>query len=246
MSRMKRLLLLACLIAASLVGHAQEAMQAAINEIKLSGKYFTAEATASNEADAKRMAMMSLMGNIAGYCEENEMVEVAEAIVSKEVESKTMRRGEATLVMVYVPRSIVNGSAATATSTARVQQPQETPPAPPKTPLAASTPQPSNVASRADVPNIISRLCGVDSYASMQFLLGKAQDNGMVEFWGKYRTASNPDACYLVAVDVERHVVGVLSPKHGGERTNLKTGAAVDTDGMNAFANCVLFCVFVK
>ena len=169
------------------------------------------------------------------------MAEVAETTVSKEVESKTMQRGEAMLVMVYVPRSIVNGSTATAASTVRAQQP-----ASPKAPLAETAPQLSNVASMADVPDIISRLCGVDSYASMQFLLEKAQDNDMVEFWGKYRTASNPDTCYLVAVDINRHVVGVLSPKHGGERTNLKTGTAVGTDGMNAFANCVLFCVLVK
>lgn len=241
MNRMRRFWLSVCFIIVSVMCNAQEAMQAAINEIKLSGKYFTAEATADTEADARRMAMMGLMGNIAGYCEENELAEVAESIVNKVVLSKSMQRGNATLVMVYVPRGIVNGSTVTTASTVLTQQPQAIPPAP-----MASAPQHSNIASQADMPNIISRLCGVDSYVSMQFLLDKALDNGMVESWGKYRTAGNPDACYLVAVDIERRIVGVLSPKHNGIRTNIKTGAALDTSGMSVFANCVLFCVCVK
>ena len=47
----------------SLLGVAQDHIEA-INEIKLSGKYFTAEATASNVEDANKLALMSLIENI--------------------------------------------------------------------------------------------------------------------------------------------------------------------------------------
>ena len=45
----------------------------AINDIKLSGKYFTAEAPASTEDDAKKLALMGLMEKLSAYCEEMEI-----------------------------------------------------------------------------------------------------------------------------------------------------------------------------
>ena len=66
----------------SLLGMAQDHIEA-INEIKLSGKYFTAEATASNVDEAHQLALMSLMENISGYCEEMELPEISEDKVKK-------------------------------------------------------------------------------------------------------------------------------------------------------------------
>ena len=83
----------------SLLGVAQDHIEA-INEIKLSGKYFTAEATASNVEDANKLALMSLIENISGYCEEMELPEISEENVKKALLSKRVKRGEAVMILV--------------------------------------------------------------------------------------------------------------------------------------------------
>ena len=93
----------------SLLGVAQDHIEA-INEIKLSGKYFTAEATASNVEDANKLALMSLIENISGYCEEMELPEIPEDKVKAALLSKTVKRGDAVMVLVYVPRDIVKAT----------------------------------------------------------------------------------------------------------------------------------------
>ena len=60
----------------------------AINDIKLSGKYFTAEATASTEDDAKKLALMGLMEKLSAYCEEMEIAEIGEDRVREALLSK--------------------------------------------------------------------------------------------------------------------------------------------------------------
>ena len=79
----------------------------AINDIKLSGKYFTAEATASTEDDAKKLALMGLMERLSAYCEEMEIAEIGEDRVREALLSKNVKRGESALVMVYVAKDIV-------------------------------------------------------------------------------------------------------------------------------------------
>lgn len=65
------------LVACALSCFAQDTVEA-INEIKLSGKYFTAEATAASVDEAKNNAFRNLKMNIANYCEEMEIKEVSE------------------------------------------------------------------------------------------------------------------------------------------------------------------------
>lgn len=64
-------------------------------------------------------------------------------------------------------------------------------------------------------------------------------DNGLVEDWGKLRTMSDPNACYLIMLNIDRQIVGVLSPMQNGARINVKTGAVMDTESMNKFTNCI-------
>lgn len=56
----------------------------------------------------------------------------------------------------------------------------------------------------------------------------------------------NSDDCYMIMVNMERLIVGVLSPLVNGQRKNVKTGAMMDSESMNVFANCVPFCVLIK
>ena len=176
----------------------------AINDIKLSGKYFTAEATASTEDDAKKLALMGLMERLSAYCEEMEIAEIGEDRVREALLSKNVKRGESALVMVYV----ASGSSA--------------------------------------LPNIIKQINEIDTYASMQYLLEKAMDNGLVEDWGKLRTMSDPNACYLIMLNIDRQIVGVLSPMQNGARINVKTGAVMDTESMNKFTNCIPIGILLK
>ena len=68
---------IAALMIFALQGVAQNTIEA-INEIKLSGKYFTAEATAPNQDEATNQAMGNLIESIGNYCEEMEIEEVGE------------------------------------------------------------------------------------------------------------------------------------------------------------------------
>lgn len=214
----KKLLLASLgLIACSWTTCAQDT-QDEINKIKLSGKYFLAEATASSKDEAMKIAFGNLMVNISGYCEEKEMEEIPESKVREALKSKSMRRGDEILVLAYVTKDIASSS-----------------------PVMAK-----DDAAPLNTPDIITRICGADAFAIMKYLLDKAVDNGVVKTWGKYRTFSNPDKCYLVMLNADRRIIGVLSPEHNGRRKNVKTGELIDREGMNTFAQCVPFCVLVK
>lgn len=189
-----------------------------INKIKLSGKYFLAEATASSKDEAMKIAFGNLMMNISGYCEEMEMEEVPASKVREALKSKSVRRGDEILVLAYVTKDIASASPVMAKDDAAPQ----------------------------NTPDIITRICGADAFAIMKYLLDKAVDNGVVETWGKYRTFSNPDKCYLVMLNADRRIICVLSPEHNGTRKNIKTGKLIDREGMNTFAQCVPFCVLIK
>ena len=80
----------------------------------------------------------------------------------------------------------------------------------------------------------------------MQYLLNLAEDNGLIDSWGKKRLMSNPDNCYIIMVNTDRQIKGVLSPMMNGQRKNVKTGVMMDSESMNVFANCVPFCVLIK
>lgn len=216
----------------SLLGMAQDHIEA-INEIKLSGKYFTAEATAPNVDDAKKLALMSLMENISGYCEEMELPEISEGKVKTALLSKSIKRGDAIMAMVYVPKDIVKVHD-TVTFT-------------PNNHVAGASAQTNNLANTpVDVPDIIKQICNIDTYASMQYLLNLAEDNGLIDSWGKQRLMSNPDDCYMIMVNIDRQIKGVLSPMMNGQRKNVKTGDMMNSESMNIFANCVPFCVLIK
>ena len=98
--------LVVALVACALSCLAQNSIEA-INEIKLSGKYFTAEATAASVDEAKNIAFSYLKENIANYCEEMEIEEVAEDKIMANLQQKSVNRGDAVMVLVYVAKTIV-------------------------------------------------------------------------------------------------------------------------------------------
>lgn len=211
---------------------AQDSIEA-INDIKLSGKYFTAEATASSESEAKELAFMGLMEKLYSYCEEMELAEIGEEKVKLALLSKCVKRGDVVLTMVYVAKEVINGKKPTITFT-------------PNNNTITTIPHVSSVIAGLDVPNIIKQIKEIDTYASLQYLLNKAMDNGLIDNWGKYRTVSNPDVCYLVMINADRQIVGVLSPNRNGVRTNLKTSMVMDSESMKMFTNCAPICVLIK
>ena len=221
------------LVACALSCFAQDTVEA-INEIKLSGKYFTAEATAANIDEAKNIAFSNLKENIANYCEEIEIEVVGEDKIKANLQQKSVNRGDAVMVLVYVAKTIVER--------------KEAVPIQPNTSVntnnnnANTTP----VLVSANWPEIIKKVCDVSSFAQLQYLLDKAMDNNLIDSWGKYNSMSNQNACYLVMMNVDRQIVGVLSPVKNDARTNVKTGIVVDSEGMKSFKNCAPICVRVK
>ena len=63
---------------------------------------------------------------------------------------------------------------------------------------------------------------------------------GEVSDYGSPRTMGNVEGCYILAVNEDKDVVGVLSPKTDGKRTDLRTGAVAD---MSRFKGCAAVCV---
>ena len=214
------------------LGFAQDSIDA-INEIKLSGKYFTAEATATNEGEAKKLAFMGLMEKLFGYCEEMEITEIEENKVKAVLQTKSIKRGDNILMMVYVTKDIVDGKKPTIVFT-------------PNNNAVTTIPHVSSATVSLNMPNIIKQIENIDTYASLQYLLDKAKDNGEVEDWGKYRTVTNPDDCYLIMINTDRQIVGVLSPNKNGVRTNMKTGKTMDSENMKTFINCAPICILIK
>lgn len=235
---MRDFILTIILLTFSLLGVAQNHIDA-INEVKLSGKYFTAEATASNIEDANKLALLSLIENISGYCEEMELPKIPEDKVKAALLSKSVKRGDVVLVLVYVPRDIVKATGTmTFTPYNHASEANNT-----ETITNSHT---STVNVQEGVPDIIKQISNVDTYASMQYLLNLAEDNGLIASWGKKRLMSNPDNCYMIMVNTDRQIKGVLSPMMNGQRKNVKTGVMLDSESMNEFANCVPFCVLIK
>lgn len=220
----------------ALQGVAQNTIEA-INEIKLSGKYFTAEATAPNQAEAMSQAVGNLIESIGNYCEEMELEEVSEAKIKINLLQMTVSRGDAVMVLVYVPKTIIKKDES-ANSNANVS--------PPPTTSVSTTPSTTSSTVASHWPDIIKKVCELDTFAQLQYLLNMAVDNNLVGEWGKFRSMTNPDACYLIMMNTDRQIVGVLAPVKNGVRINVKTGSGVDSEGMKTFANCAPICVRIK
>ena len=210
---------------------AQDTVEA-INEIKLSGKYFTAEATAASVDEAKNIAFIYLKENIANYCEEMEIEEVGEDKIKANLQQKSVNRGDAVMVLVYVAKTIVGK--------------KETMTFHPNTNTNNNNTNTTPVLGSANWPDIIKKVCNVSSFAQLQYLLDMAMDNKLIDSWGKYKSMLNQTECYLVMMNVDRLIVGVLSPVKNDARTDVKTGMVVDSEGMKSFKNCAPICVRVK
>lgn len=210
---------------------AQDTVEA-INEIKLSGKYFTAEATAASVDEAKNIAFSNLKENIANYCKEMEIEEVGEDKIKANLQQKSVNRGDAVMVLVYVAKTIVGK--------------KETMTFHPNTNTNNNNTNTTPVLGSANWPDIIKKVCNVSSFAQLQYLLDMAMDNKLIDSWGKYKSMLNQTECYLVMMNVDRLIVGVLSPVKNDARTDVKTGMVVDSEGMKSFKNCAPICVRVK
>ena len=216
------------LVSCTLSCFAQDTVEA-INEIKLSGKYFTAEATAASVDEAKNIAFIYLKENIANYCEEMEIEEVGEDKIKANLQQKSVNRGDAVMVLVYVAKTIVEKKEAMTFH--------------PNTSVNTNT---TPVLGSANWPDIIKKVCNVSTFVQLQYLLDMAMDNNLIDSWGKYNSMLNQTECYLVMMNVDRQIVGILSPVKNDARTDVKTGMVVDSEGMTSFKNCAPICVRVK
>lgn len=209
----------------------------AINEIKLSGKYFTAESTAASVDEAKNIAFRNLKENIANYCEEMEIEEVCEDKIKTNLQQKSVNRGDAVMVLVYVAKTIV--------------EKKETMVFHPSTSVNTNTNNNNTnttpVLGADNWPDIIKKVGSVSTFAQLQYLLDMAMDNNLIDSWGKYNSMSDHDKCYIVWMNVDRQIVGILSPVINGSRKDIRTGVAVDQENINhTFTNCAPICVRIK
>ena len=174
--------------------------------------------------------------NIANYCEEMEIKEVSEDKIRANLQQKSVNRGDAVMVLVYVAKTIV--------------EKKETMVFHPNTSVNTNTNNNNTnttpVLGEANWPDIIKKVCNVSTFAQLQYLLDMAMDNNLIDSWGKYNSMPYQNECYLVMMNIDRQIVGVLSPVKNDARTDVKTGMVVDSEGMKSFKNCAPICVRVK
>lgn len=233
-----RFIMTLVLCLAGVVGLRAQSGADRMNEIKLSGKYYTAEATDHDQDKAFVSAFGMLLGSINMALMEEEQPTITSLQLESHVKSIDIQRGADVMVFVYVEKSRLalmqtnGGGNATQPSAPKVQNHSESQPTKVQTEVRPAAP--------GVTPEVISRLVGVETFMSARWILDNARNMGEVSDYGSPRTMGNVEGCYILAVNEDKDVVGVLSPKTDGKRTDLRTGAVAD---MSRFKGCAAVCV---
>lgn len=238
-----RVLLLAALLLANGVAAVAQSAHERMNDIKLSGMYYTAESTAHNHDQAFMAAFNTLLSAI-----NMEQMELGHSpIVARQLEnhvkSLDIGRGQDVMVFVYVEKArlslmqdseVSSGSAPTASA-----QPSPSVSNPSTASTQPSAAQSPSTAASGALPDVVARLLNAESFTSAHWILDNACNAGEIAAYGTPRTMSHTDGCYILVVDADRRVVTVLSPKTGGRRTNLRNGSVADMAG---YKGCSAIC----
>ena len=169
---------------------------------------------------------------------EEEQPTITSLQLESHVKSIDIQRGADVMVFVYVEKSRLalmqtnGGGNAAQPSAPKVQNHSESQPTKVQTEVRPAAP--------GVTPEVISRLVGVETFMSARWILDNARNIGEVSDYGSPRTMGNVEGCYILAVNEDKDVVGVLSPKTDGKRTDLRTGAVAD---MSRFKGCAAVCV---
>lgn len=191
-----------------------------MNNIKLEGTYYTGEATAATAQEAEELAKLMLMENLDGKNVDDQKSQL------KKIEIK---RGDMTMVFVYLPKNAKK----------EVKKPTPVPtPTPKKTKTFENyTPNTEKALS------VIDQLLESQTYTAVETIIRHAQyDNPAIKY-GKPKDMANTDECYLIMIDQEWNVAGIISPKTDMGRKDLKTNQVVSSKD---YPKCAVICLKIK
>ena len=187
-----------------------------MNNIKLEGTYYTGEATAATAQEAEELAKFMLMENLDGKNVND---------LTSQLKKIEIKRGDMTMMFVYVKKE----------ATKEVKKPAPVP-APKKT-FENYTPNTEKASS------VIDQLLESQTYTAVETILKHAQyDNPAIKY-GKPKDMTNIDDCYLIMIDQEWNVVGIISPKTDSGRKNMKTKQLVSSKD---YPKCAVICLKIK
>lgn len=205
-----------------------------MNEIKLSGRYFTAEATAHDKEKAFLSAYSMLLSTINMERMEEGQPVLSSRQLESHVKSLDIQRGGDAMAFVYVERSRVavmqddssDGGAVCAPATFADQ----------------SSPSGSSASKAAvdGLPDVIGKLVAAQTFMTAQWLLDNALNAGEISGYGTPRSMGDVGGCYILVVSEDKDVLTVLSPKKDGVRIDLRSGSVAD---MGQFKGCAPVCV---
>ena len=188
-----------------------------MNNIKLGGNYYTGEATASSVQEAEEMAKMMLQENMEGKNVKD---------LQSQLKRIEIKRGDMTMMFLYVAKDAVT----------EVSKPAVTPHVQQKEVV--------NYTPHTEIRHaVIEQLLQSQTYTAAETILKHDQyDNPAIKF-GKPADMTNTDDCYLIMVDREWNVAGIISPKTAAGRKDMKTNQVVSSKD---YLNCAVICLKLK
>ena len=187
-----------------------------VNNIKLEGTYYTGEATATTAQEAEEMAIMMLMENLDGKNVDD---------LKSKLKKIEIKRGDMTMMFVYVEK----GTAKEVKKPALATTPKKT--------FENYTPNTEKATS------VIDLLLESQTYTAVETILKHAQyDNPAIKY-GKPKDMANTDDCYLIMIDQEWNVAGIISPKTDMGRKDMKTNQVVSSKD---YPKCAVICLEIK
>ena len=187
-----------------------------MNNIKLEGTYYTGEATAATAQEAEELATFMLMENLDGKNVNH---------LTSQLKKIEIKRGDMTMMFVYVKKE----------ATKEVKKPA--PAAAPKKTFENYTPNTEKASS------VIDQLLESQTYTAVETILKHAQYDNTAIKYGKPKDMTNIDDCYLIMIDQEWNVAGIISPKTDSGRKDMKTKQLVSSKD---YPKCAVICLKIK
>lgn len=193
-----------------------------MNNIKLEGTYYTGEATATTAQEAEELAKLMLMENLDGKNVDD---------LKSQLKKIEIKRGDMTMMFVYLPKNAKK----------EVKKPT---PAPARTPTPKKTKTFENYTPNTEKAlSVIDQLLESQTYTAVETIIRHAQyDNPAIKY-GKPKDMANTDECYLIMIDQEWNVAGIISPKTDMGRKDLKTNQVVSSKD---YPKCAVICLKIK
>lgn len=193
-----------------------------MNNIKLEGTYYTGEATATTAQEAEELAKLMLMENLDGKNVDD---------LKSQLKKIEIKRGNMTMMFVYLPKNAK-------------KEVTKTTPAPALTPSPKKTKTFENYTPNTEKAlSVIDQLLESQTYTAVETIIRHAQyDNPAIKY-GKPKDMANTDECYLIMIDQEWNVAGIISPKTDMGRKDLKTNQVVSSKD---YPKCAVICLKIK